>query len=152
MDGAVNLSVALQAAIFLASVAIIALVCCLIPIAFQVRRALREMLTSLEHLKVDLNSLVLDSRELVRNANSLVARTNDQMNDVTQVVRTVRQWTTRANRLATDVGTVIEAPVFSLVRTINLLRVGATAGLRALLSRAPQNHARNPTSEEDRHV
>jgi uncharacterized protein YoxC len=145
MSDAFQLSAALQVALILASVAIIGLVACLIPLALQARRQLDELALIAGQLKTNLDALIHDSRELVRNANELTTRASRQMDEVDQVVGTVRQWTERADQLVDQVGAVVEPSVFSLVRNMNLIRTGVTTFIQAFLHRnhpptAPHNH------------
>ena len=129
------MSIALQVALFVASAAVIVLVACLIPLVFQARRQLGELVLTTGQLKADLDILVLDSRELVRNANGLATRANRQLDDVAQVVRTVGEWTERADRLVTEVGAVVEPPALLVARNINLVRLGVTRFMQTLLRR-----------------
>ena len=55
------MSAALQVALFVASVAFIVLVVCLIPIAFQMRRKLEQLVIAAEELKEKSQALVEDS-------------------------------------------------------------------------------------------
>ena len=84
--------------------------------------------------------------------NALTTRANQQMDDVNQVVHTVRQWTQRADRLVNEVGAAIEPPVFSLVRNMNLFRTGVTTFIQALLQGNHHNQTNNQTTEEKHHV
>lgn len=138
------MSVALQIALFVASVAFIALVACLIPLAFQVRRQLEQLARTAGQLKADVDVLVQEGRDLVRGANTLVTRANGQLDDVENVVRAVRRWGDRADRLVNRAGAAIEGPVFSLARNLGLLRVGLTV-LRRFLSH--RKEARSQTKD-----
>ena len=152
MGETIQLSAALQVALFLASIALIVLVACLIPTAFQARRHLEQLVLTVQQLKAKLEVLVEDSRELVRNVNDLSKRANQQMDDVHQVLRTVHHWTERADRLVNEVGSAIEPPVFSAVRNMNLLRTGVTGFLQALLHRNQHHQTHNQPTEEKHHV
>jgi uncharacterized protein YoxC len=123
------MSAALQIALFVASLAFIVLVVCLIPIVFQARRKLEQLLAATEELKEQAQALVEDSHEMVRNVTELSKRANAELDEVSRVVQTVRQWTQRADRLVNEVGSAIEPPVHSLVRNMNLFRTGIAAFL-----------------------
>ena len=156
MEEAIQMPALLQAALFLASLAVIVLVACLIPIAFQARRHIAQLAITAGQLKSDLGVLVQDSRELVRNVNALTTRANEQIDELGQVVGTVRQWTQHADRFVSGVGMAIELPAFSLLRNMNLVRTGVTTFLRTLLGRnhydQTQDQTRNRTTEENDHV
>jgi uncharacterized protein YoxC len=143
-----EMSTVLQVALFLAALAFIVLVACLIPLAFQARRRLEHLAVSAEQLKANVELLVQDSRELVRNVNELEQQVSRQMDDVGQVVGTVRRWTERADRLVEEVGSVIEPPVFAWVRNVNLFRLGATTFLQAFFH---TNRNQNKTKQEKHH-
>jgi len=146
------MSALLQVALFLASIAFIVLVACFIPMAFQAKRHLEQMAITVGQLKTDVNVLVHDSREFVQNLNALATRANRQMDDVNQVFRTVRQWTERADRVVGEVGSAIEPPVFSLVRNVNLVRVGLTSFFKALWTRNRHKTKPDQTPKENDHV
>lgn len=142
------MSAALQIALFVASVAFVALVACLIPIAFQARRQLEQLVSTAGQLKADVDVLVQEGRELVRSANTLVTRASEQLHDVENVVRTVRQWKDRADRLVNQVGAAIEPPVFSLARNMNLFRLGVTTLLQILSCRNHRSEIRSETPSQ----
>jgi uncharacterized protein YoxC len=144
-----EISSILQVALFLASVAIIVLVACLVPIAFQARRHLEHLALTAEQLKAKLEVLVQDSRELVRNVDTLSKRVNQQMDEVDHVVRTARQWTDRADRLVNEVSSAIEPSVFSFIQNLNLLRRGATTIVQTLLHRKTRQQ---PTKTGEEYV
>jgi uncharacterized protein YoxC len=143
------MSIALQAALILASLALSALVACMVPIAFQVRRRLDRMALTAERLEANVTLLVHDSREMARSVNELAHRASQPVDDATRVVRLVQQWTERADRLVSEVGSAIEPPVLSLVRSASLLGAGTATFLRALFH---PNHNGNPANKEDDHV
>jgi len=126
------MSNALQVVLFIASLTFILMAACLIPIAFHVRRQLKRLAHTVEHLKSNVQVLLRDSNELVRNVNMLSNRASHQMDDIGKVVHTVHQWTERADRLVNEVGSAIEPPVLSVVRNMNLIRAGMAMFLRVL--------------------
>src|ERR1017187_1164027 len=142
------MSIALQVALFVASLAFIVLVVCLIPLAFQARRKLEQLLAATEELKIKAQALVEDSHEMVKNVTDLSKRANEELDEVSHVVGTVRQWTERADQLVNEVGSAIEPPVHSIVRNMNLFRTGVTTFLQVLLNR----NQHNQTKREQDHV
>src|SRR5712675_935757 len=103
-----EMSIALQVALFLASLAIIVLVACVIPLGFQTRRNSEQMLRALNEFKADAHYVKQQTEELIRSLNELTRRANQQMDGVGQVVHTVQEWTKRADRLVDEVGSAIE--------------------------------------------
>ena len=142
------MSTALQVAVFVASVAFTVLVICLIPIVFQARRKVEQLVITAGELKEKLQALVEDSHEMVRNVTELSKRANQQLDEVSRVVQTARQWAERADRLVNEVGSAIEPPVHSLVRNMNLFRTGIATFLQFLTHRNQPNQ----TTKESDHV
>jgi uncharacterized protein YoxC len=136
------MSIALQVALFLASLAIIALVACLVPMAFVMRSHMNSLVRMAEQSKNDMQILVHDSHELIRTITELSKRASQQLDEVDHVVATVREWTSRADHFLTEVGSVVEPPVVTIVRNMNLLRTGVTGFVHALLN---SSHHNRPT-------
>jgi uncharacterized protein YoxC len=127
------MSITLQVALFLASLAIIVLVVCLVPLAFRMRSGLDSLVCAAKESKADMRTLVEHSHELMRNVTELSKRASKQLDEVDQVVATVREWTEHADHFLHEVGSVVEPPVFTIVRNMNLLRSGVTGFMHALL-------------------
>ncbi len=144
----------LQWALFSASLAIIVLAACLIPLAILACRRLSGLARAGEEIKERLELLLQDSRELIQNVTVLSRRAQSQMDDVDIVMRTARAWTVRADRLVDGVGSVIEPPVFSLVSLSNLIRTGAGAFIQSLFHKNRAALADQPQhqKEENEHV
>ncbi len=142
------MSAALQVALFVASVAFIVLVVCLIPIAFQMRRKLNQLVIAAEELKEKAQALVEDSHEMVKNVAELSKRANEELDEVSRVVQTVRRWTERVDRLVNEIGSAIEPPVHSMIRNVGLFRTGVATFLQVLLHR----NQHNQTTREQDHV
>lgn len=142
------MSAALQVALFIASTAFVVLVACLIPIAFRAQRQVERLVSTIGEVKTDLDVLVDESRELVSNVNLLVARANGRLQEVEEVVSTVRQWKGRAESVVNAIGMVVEAPVFRMARSMNLFRMGMTAVLGILSNRNHRKQARREATEE----
>ena len=146
------MSTVLQVALILASMAIVVLVACLVPVLFLAWRQLKQLVLTAENMKITLESLILDSRELVRNVILLSERANMHLENVDHLVRTVHQWTERADRLVNEVGSAIEPPVFSFVRNVNLVRSVISTFLQRLLHPDQESQTTNPTRKEIEHV
>jgi uncharacterized protein YoxC len=140
------MSIALQVALFFASMTFIVLALCIIPVAFHLRRKLEQLVITTTDLKEKLNILVQDSHEMVRNVTQLSKRANQQLDEVSIVVQTVRGWTERADKIVNEVGSAVEPPVHLLVRNMNLFRTGIATFLQFLSHR---NQHRQTTKESD---
>ena len=142
------MSTALQVALFVASLTFIILALCIIPVTFHLRRKLEQLVITAADLKEKLQLLVEDSHTMVRNVTELSKRANQQLDEVSRVVQTARQWAERADRLVNEVGSAIEPPVHSLVRNMNLFRTGIATFLQVLSHR----NQHNQTKKESDHV
>ena len=138
-----EMSIALQVALFLAALAIIVLVACIIPVAFQTRRTTEKIARCLDEFKSDTHHMKQHTEDLIENLNELSRRANHQMDDVGQIVRTTREWFDRADRIVEQV----EVPVFTLARNLNVLRAGVGKFMQVFLH---GNHHKQ-TQEETEH-
>jgi uncharacterized protein YoxC len=127
-----ELSARLELALFIASIAFIILVMCIIPAVLLALRQLGQMATAFDPLQQQTQALLTDCLELVRNLNGLSQKADRQMEDMGKVVRTAEQWTERADRIANEVTSVIEPPLSSVARNITLIRTGVSVFLRVL--------------------
>jgi len=139
------MSIALQIALFLASLAIVVLVVCIVPIAFQVGHSLKHLALTTERLEASAQSLLQDSRGLVQSISDLSERTNRYMEEVGKVSRVVQLWTERVDQFVRQVGSLVEPPILSLVCNSTVLRVGVAAFLRTLL------HPHRQEKSKDQH-
>ena len=139
--GQSHMSIALQVALFLASLAIIVFVACLVPMIFLMRSHLNRLVCTAEQSKTDMQALVHDSHALIRTVTELSKRVNRQLDEVDQVVATVHEWTDRTDHFLNEVGSVVEPPVFTIVRNMNLLRTGVTGFVHALLNLSHHNRS-----------
>jgi uncharacterized protein YoxC len=146
------MSAFLQIALILASMAIVVLVACLVPMLFLAWRQLKHLVLAADKMKISLESLILDSRELVSNVKLLSERANIQLENVDHLVGTVHKWMERADRLVNEVGSAIEPPVFSLIRNVNLVRSVVSTFLQRFRHPDQENQTINPTRKEIDHV
>jgi len=147
-----EISTPLQVALFLASIAVIILAAWIIFISFAARTVLKKLSCTAEEVKADLEVLVQHSHELISNVTEVSRRVSQQVDEVETVVRTVRQWTERVDRIVEEVGSAIEPPVFTAVRRVNIFRKGAGAFLRALFHFDEKNgHNVNVQQGEEGH-
>jgi uncharacterized protein YoxC len=144
-----EMSVALQVALFLASLAVIVLAVFLVYFSLQARAHLKELSRSAVQMKADLEVLVQNSHQLISNATEVSKRISQQVDEAEVVVHTVRQWVERADRIVDEVGSTIEPPILTTVRNINLFRKGAVTFLQALFH-LDQNNRHNANIQQER--
>ena len=142
------MSIALQIAVFLASVAIVIFVAFCIPAVLQLRQQAARMAQTLAELKAEVSLLVQDSRKVLHNVNELSTRAHQQVDDVQRVVETVRAWTGRVGRVVEEVGMVLEPPILTAARNAQIFRKGIAKFLETFLNR---NH-HQPQKSEEQHV
>jgi uncharacterized protein YoxC len=124
-----GIPMALQVALFLALAAFTVLVACVLPVVFQVRRQMQQMMSLDLQLKAGLKVFLDDSHALLWNGNELLKQVGHQMTHLNKAIHTIGQWTERADRLVDQVSAAIEPPVLSLVRSIGLVRTGVASFL-----------------------
>jgi len=134
------MAMALQIALFLASVSIVVLVVLLIPVLLGLREHLADAARDLAELKADAKLLVQDSRTMVQNVNKLTTQAQQQIDDVDQSLGVLRGWFDRADRLVHQAGDLIEGPIFTSTRILN----GLGTLLQPWLQRNAQTAGKNP--------
>jgi len=132
------MSTALQIALFLASVAVVVFVLFLILVFIGLRKHVAHATRQLDELKSDVKLLVQDSRTMVQNVDNLAGRAHVQLDEVEKMVRTVRGWSERANRIVEEVGDVVEAPIFTVTRIIGIVHKGLSTLLDAVAKKDRQ--------------
>ena len=125
----------LQVALFIASVVFTILVLCLIPIVFEAKRKLNQLVDTTDALKDKAQDLVRDSHEMVRKLTEVTNRVNDQLEEFHHVLHTIREWTDRTDSIVKEVEDAIEPPVHALARNMSILRLGIGAFAKAFLRR-----------------
>ena len=138
------MSVALQVALFLASVAVVVFVSFVIPVVVCLSKYAARATRELEALKSDVNLLVHDSRHTLQNVNDLTSRAHRQLDEVDKVVRSARAWSDRAGRIVDGVGDVVDAPIFTAARVISIIHKGVSRIFEVLANKDHQ-----PTLKEN---
>jgi len=129
------MSMALQIAQFLASVAVVVFVVLLVPVLVGLREHVARALRELEELKSDVKLLVQDSRTMVQNVNGLTTRAQLQMEEVDKLLRLVRGWSERTDRVVNDVGDLVEGPLLTATRLVKLVHLGLGRFLESLAAK-----------------
>ena len=139
------MSILLQIALFLASVAIVIFVAFCIPAILQLRNHAARLTQTLAELKAEVSLLVQDSRRLLHNVNELSTRATRQCDDVERVIQTVRGWTERVDRVVEEVGSDLEPPVLTAARNALIFRKGIAKFFEIFLNRT---HRQSQKAEE----
>lgn len=128
----------LQIALGLASLAVLVLTACAIPLLFQMQRQLNELTRVAVRWQTDLDALLKEGRELTRNANALTLRARHEMEELGRVIRIARQWTERGDQILSAVDTMVTEPMTSVLRHVAAFRTGAGSFLKYLFG--DRNH------------
>jgi uncharacterized protein YoxC len=139
------MSIPLQIALSLASVAIVVFVAFCIPAVLQLRRQAAQVAQTLAELKAEVSLLIQDSRRLLHNVNELSTRAHQQFDDVEHVIQAVHGWTDRVDRVVEEVGTVLEPPILTAARNAQILRKGIAKFFETFLNR---KHHQTQEAEE----
>ncbi|HEU5180423.1 MAG TPA: DUF948 domain-containing protein [Candidatus Polarisedimenticolia bacterium] len=127
-----QLPTALQATLYVGSIAFIALVAVAIAMLLQLRRQIERVVRAVEDVKAQVQPLARETRALVENLQDLSARVNRQWVEVERIMETVRTWW----HLVEGISSVMAPPVVAARRKINILRIGLEAFVRAFTNRA----------------
>ena len=142
------MSMPLQIALFLASVAVVIFVAFCLPALLQLRKHAERMAQALAELKAEVSLLVQDSRRMLQNINELSTRAHQQCDQVERVIQTVRGWTERADRVVDEVGSVLEPPILTAALSARIIRKGISKFFETFWNR---NH-HHPQKAEEQHV
>ena len=127
--------IALQALLYVGSVAIIVLAAVRIVLMYQFRSQVERVVRAVEELKAEVNPLAREMRVMVEGFRELSAGVQEQWSEVERIVDTARSWSERANHLVQEVGSMVESPLLAASRNVRTLRNGFGAFVRALFDR-----------------
>ena len=119
-----QLPVALQVALYAASIAMVAFVAILVGMLLHFRKQLERLVGSVEELSGEWKPLAREARGVVKRLGDLSGRAEEQWNEVEGIIETARRWSQRANHLAEEIGAVVEPPILAATRGLGLLRTG----------------------------
>ena len=141
------MGMALQIALFLASLSVVILVAVLIPALLGLRKQFANAADALAELHTVVKLLAQDSRTMVQNVNKVTMQAQQQIDEVDQMLRVLRGWLDRADRLVHQAGDLIEGPIFAGARILNglgtLLQPWLTKDREVSHKSAPTSKTRN---------
>jgi uncharacterized protein YoxC len=94
-----HIPAALQAALYVGSVAVTAMVAALITLMLMVRGQLARVVRSVEELKAEMTPLARETRVVVGNLRELSGRVQERWMEVEGIIDTARSWSQRASQL-----------------------------------------------------
>ena len=130
-----QLPTALQAALYVGSIAFIALVAVLIAMLLQFRRQIERVVQAVEDVKAQVKPLAQETRVVVENLRDLSARVDRQWVEVERIIETARSWWQRADYLVEGISSVMAPPIVAARRNVHILRIGLEAFVRAFTNR-----------------
>jgi len=140
-----QLPAALQAALYVASFAVVVSAVVLVGVLFHFRRQLERLVGAVEELKAEMTPLAQETRVVVARLRDLSERAQEQWKEVEGIIDTARRWSGRADRLVEEIGDAVEPPIVAAARGIRRLRRGLEVFTTVLLNRT----ARNPQEERE---
>lgn len=140
-----QLPLALQVALYVASLAIVFSVLVVVGMLFRFRKQLERIVVAVEELEAEMQPLAKETRVVVKRLHDLSGRAQEQWMEVEGIIGTARHWSERANHLVEEVGAAVEPPIFAATRGIRLLGKGLEAFVQGLLIR---NHVRQQKARE----
>jgi uncharacterized protein YoxC len=135
-----QLPTALQAALYVGSVAIIVLVAVLVVLLLQFRRQIERVVRAVEDLKAEVNPLAQETRVVVERLRDLSGRVQRRWMEVEGIIDRARTWSQRAYHLVEGIGSVVEPPILAASRNIHILRKGMETFVGALLLNRKQQY------------
>jgi uncharacterized protein YoxC len=134
-----QIPMALQVALYAASVAIIVLTTILIVVLLQIRKQVERVVRTVEDLKSELDPLVLETRAVMEKLRDLSERVHERWMEVERAMESARTWSHRVNRLVEGIGSMVLPSVLVASLNIQLLRKGLGAFVRALFTPKQQH-------------
>ena len=113
-----NMSAALQIALFVVAVAVALFVVLLIPLTILLYRRLISFSRQLEELNTELKGLLQDSRTMVQNISAVTNHVNQQLDELDRIVGIITRWSERADHVVEKVGTIAEMPFVKVTHSI----------------------------------
>ncbi|MDZ4723603.1 MAG: DUF948 domain-containing protein [candidate division Zixibacteria bacterium] len=133
------MSDALQVALFLASISIVALCIFTIVTLFAVKKLVERVVNIIDGLKAPIESLIESSQDLIADVKELSGRAKQQWYQVEHIMHTARGWSDQGNRIVSKVGSIVEVPIDTATRLLNIVRGGLTMFVQSIFNRT-QNH------------
>lgn len=127
-----QLPMALQVSLYVASAAIVLLVAVLTVVALQLRGKIERVVRAVEEIKAEVNPLVQDTRVVMETIRDLSGRVHGQWMEVEQIIDTARTWSQRVSHLMERIGSIVETPIFAASNKIHILRRGLETFVRVL--------------------
>lgn len=112
------MSAALQIALGAASVAGALFMLLMIPLSILLYRRAIGLNRQLEELNTELIGLVRDSRTMMQNVSGVTSHVNEQLDELDSIIGIIRRWSERADHVAEEVGTIVEAPFLKTTQSI----------------------------------
>jgi uncharacterized protein YoxC len=134
-----QIPMALQVALYAASIAIIVLTTILIVVLLQFRKQVERVARTVEELKSELNPLVQETRVVMERLRDLSGRVHERWMEVERVMESARTWSQRVNHLVEGIGSVVLPSVVAASLNVLFLRKGLETFARALLTPKQQH-------------
>ena len=134
-----QIPMALQVALYTASIAIVVLTTFLIVVLLQIRQQVERVVRTVEELKSELDPLVQETRVVMEGLRNLSGRVQEQWMEVEHVMESARTWSHRVNRLVEGISFLVLPAVLVASLNVQLLRKGLGTFVRALFTPKQQH-------------
>ena len=134
-----QIPMALQVALYTASIAMIVLTTFLIVVLLQIRQQVERVVRTVEELKSELSPLVQETRVVMERLRDLSGRVQEQWMEVERVMESARTWSHRVNRLVEGISFLVLPAVLGASLNVQLLRKGLGTFVRALFTPKQQH-------------
>jgi len=141
-----HLPTTLQAALYVASAAVILWGAVLVVLLIQMWRQIERVAGAVEKIQAEVTPLAQEARALVGSLRELSGRIERQWTGVEDVINTAQSWSRRANHLMSAIDAVVQAPIFVAQRNTRIVKRGLATFAQALLGRRSQHQPKARTS------
>jgi len=132
-----QLPVALQIALYAASIGIVVFVVGLLVGVLYIKKQIDRVIESVENLKSTIEPLMQETRVAVEQIRSLTERIHEGWLAMENALSTVRGWGREANRMIERSANVVATPVRAASEKARVLMKGMQTFFQVLMSRTP---------------
>jgi uncharacterized protein YoxC len=135
------MSIALEVALFIACIAFIILVPVIILTLYRIHQVTERLLHVVEGFREETKPLIRSMSATADRLHAVSIAAQDQLHEVDKIVRMVRDWSKRVDRLVGEIGSVVEPPIFAASHRFGLLWAGMRTFVETFLS-GNKHHAK----------
>lgn len=119
-----QLPVALEVALYAASIAIVVAAVVLVAGVIHSRKSFDRLVGAVEELRTEVKPLAQETRIVAKRIGDLSMRAEEQWTAVEGIIGTARRWSERVNRVVDEVGGAVEPFAFAATRGVRVVQRG----------------------------